>query len=112
MKKITLLLLISMALGAGSLVGEQFVEVHSFSWQEFHGIECIVFALHFFTALWILIKEFLSTNKNINLLAVLTIISFFQLVTNPWEDIDPWNKVHAASVLTSVALTIVVFFKK
>lgn len=106
MKKIKLLLLVSMILGAGSLAGEQFFETQSFSWREFHGVECIAFAVHFFVTLWLVLAT-----KRSNLLRILLITSLFQLVTNPWEDIQPWNNIHAGSVLLGFFLTVIVVLK-
>lgn len=106
MKKINWLLLISMIVGASSLVSERFTETQSFLWREFHGIECIAFAVHFFATLWLVL-----TSKKSNLLLILVVVSLLQLTTNPWEDIYPWSIVHNVSVLLSFALTIVVFLR-
>jgi hypothetical protein len=106
MKKIKLLLLISMIVGASSLVSERFTETQSFLWREFHGIECIAFAVHFFATLWLVF-----TSRKSNLLLTLTGTSLIQLLTNPWEDMYPWSMVHNVSVLLSFIFTTVVFFR-
>jgi hypothetical protein len=95
-----------MILGACSLVGEQFVEIQSFSWRELHGAACIAFAVHFFATLWLVL-----TSKKSNLLLVLVVVSLLQLTTNPWEDVAPWDMVHSIGVLLSFGLTFIVFLR-
>jgi len=106
MKKINWLLLISMIAGASSLVSERFTETQSFLWREFHGIECIAFAVHFFATFWLIVAS-----RKSKLLLALLVTSLLQLITNPWEDVATWETVHNISVLSSFSLTFIVFFR-